>query len=160
MAKEYLYHASIEPFRPHIGLCLTDQQDAAEGYVERFGGYITEVCLDFEGLSVREFGADEIDGDVGAPGDAGSAGTYGVDIRIYPDGNEWGDAHETVRLASDAAVAATTVEWTESLGDEDEEDVVAGKPAVVEFVAGKPAVFDFVAGKPAKSHGRKPKVVR
>jgi len=105
-----LYHGSIQPFSAHVGLCLTDDDVAAEEYISRWGGFLTKVFLNADDLLIMDLDAAEYPDH--APGDAGTAADYPADVISYADGNEFRE-HHTWRVASEAAVAALSVVWTE-----------------------------------------------
>ena len=98
-----LYHGSRKPLTFHIGLCLTDDDDAAIAYSG--DGYLTEVAVDFDGLTVIEVASYDRDANT-APGDDDDS--HGADVLVFDDEDTNGQPHRTWRLMSDAAVVAAS----------------------------------------------------
>ena len=88
----------------HHGICLTDDYDVACVYAGK-QGVVVEVEMSLSGLSVASMGAYDHD-ENDAPGDDGD--DHGVDVLEYEDEDERGTTHDTVRLMTDAALAAVT----------------------------------------------------
>ena len=103
------YHGSWTggPLDPQLGLCLTDELDSAHNYARGIGGgprgVVNAVDLDMEDLAVYpldEHPAEEEWELIACPDD--------TDVIAYPDCDECGMVHETVRLMSAAALASIT----------------------------------------------------
>ncbi len=94
----------------HIGLCLTDELDAAMAYAVQFGlapgsvGTLTEWAIP-DALHVVSVDAYDRDADF-AHGDDGALRDDGADIIIYEDEDPRGRPHTTWRVVSQRAVDA------------------------------------------------------
>lgn len=98
-----LYHGTRnESLVPHLGLCLTPSDRAAEHYATS-RGEVHEVAVDLSGLRVVEVATGDRDSQSYA-GDADLSG-YAADVIRYADEDTHGYQHETYRIVSEAALA-------------------------------------------------------
>jgi len=116
-----LYHGAHTKFTPHVGICLTDDPDAARAYAQQgSSGEIAQVHLDLSNLHVYDVeGYDRDSND--APGDDGQT-IDGADVLVYQDEDEMGRQHMTWRLMSPDAVKAMHVEQVVPAVEEDDDD--------------------------------------
>lgn len=110
-----MYHGSHNEIgwreQAHVGICLTDDIDAARRYAGALGK-VYEVELDLSSLVCVEVDGYDHDTNV-APGDASAAKLaveLDCDVIVYEDEDELGRSHRTWRLLTAAAVDAASVE--------------------------------------------------
>ena len=98
-----LYHGTRnETLAPHIGLCLTPSERAAEHYATSRGD-VYELDVDLSGLRVVEVATGNRDAqDYAGDRDITS---YDADVITYADEDTHGYQHETYRIVSAAALA-------------------------------------------------------
>jgi len=114
------FHGRTTPgFTAHEGLCLTTSLEAALCY----GQYITTIEMSLGGLT--EFEAPSTDPQTGIfPGDSAAERealrTEGWDVMSYID-LDTGNAHPTLRLLSDRAIARIQIESVDVDSDADDE---------------------------------------
>lgn len=98
-----LYHGTRnESLVPHLGLCLTPSERAAEHYADG-SGEVHEFTVDLSGLRVVSVAT----GDRDAQDYAGDRdlSTYDADVIVYADEDTHGYQHETYRIVTEAALA-------------------------------------------------------
>lgn len=98
----------------HVGLCLTDDDEAARHYGRR--GFVHRAELNLAGLTVLDIDGYDHDANA-APGDHGE--DYGADVIVFWDETDCARRHETWRLMTPAALAALAVTGSEPADDED-----------------------------------------
>ena len=93
----------------HVGLCVTDDADAAASYAQ--GEAVHGISLDMSGLRVVEVDGYDYDEDE-APGDRDAlelALALSADVVMYNDADLRGPEHMTWRLLTPAALASVVV---------------------------------------------------
>jgi hypothetical protein len=115
MATLYRAHHSADMLiTPVEGWCLTDEIDAAR----RYGRYIAVVSVDLDELTFSEVDGYDHDTNTTPADSRDFRAAQGADVLGYDDENEFGEAHYTWRLASEAAVAACRIERVFDTRDE------------------------------------------
>lgn len=110
-----LFHGSRHSFTPYVGLCLTDDRDAAADYAQGMGvcGDVTTVNLAFAGLRVlkaRRFEQGSRDACGDSAEEIARLQKRRVDVVEFEDEAPGGRRHMTWRIISKKALAALTVE--------------------------------------------------
>jgi hypothetical protein len=112
----YLHGTIKSDWAPHLGLCLTDDEDAAIACATihgRGGVRVIEIEIDLSGLAVEDRTYEVRRDDGHYPGDTARdlarLAAEGVDVVTYDDETEDGTPMACVRIVSPAALAAVRV---------------------------------------------------
>lgn len=104
---ELMHGTDRTSWSAHIGMCLTDDELAAESYAGAGrSARMIRVTLELSGLHVAEVASYDRDGNV-AVGDDGEL--CDADVVVYGDEDMSGRQHRTWRLMSARALAALTI---------------------------------------------------
>lgn len=117
-----MYHGAHTRFTAHIGLCLTDDDDAARCYATQgAAGELATVDVDMSALTVVEVEGYDRD-ENRAVGDDDEA-VANADVIVFDDEDPSGwRQHRTWRLMSQRAVDAMTIESVVNMTEDDDDD--------------------------------------